>query len=71
MDFSPANLTEQLTSLKEIAVTELGSALTTYELETWRVTYLGRAEGLLPKAIKLLRNEPVRKQISSRVGSPK
>ena len=50
MDFSPINLTEQLIALKENATAELGCSLTTSELEAWRVTYLGRTEGLLPKA---------------------
>ena len=58
MDFSPINLTEQLIALKENATAELGCSLTTSELEAWRVTYLGRTEGLLPKAIKLLRVIP-------------
>jgi phenylalanyl-tRNA synthetase alpha chain len=54
MEFTPENLIEQLNVLKETATAELTSTATTTDLEAWRVTYLGRGEGLLPKAIKIL-----------------
>lgn len=65
MTMTPGNMIEQLRNLKDQASNELKAVLEMQELENWRVKYLGRGDGHLTKAIRLLGSIPVEDRQSS------
>ena len=52
-------LTDELDSLEARAVAELAAAQTTDALEAWRIAYLGRKQGALPKLLDGLPSLPI------------
>ncbi len=53
-----ASLVEQLSALEERALQELNEATDTGSLEDWRVRYMGRRQGLLPRLLEQLPSVP-------------
>ena len=56
---SADSLVEQLTTLEQRALEELRMLADVEGLEDWRIRYMGRRQGLLPKLLEQLPSIPV------------